>query len=121
MKTKYFLLAIVFIVLLTLTLGVFLPHYISKQHSFVGVVAGHIYADNSSNKIISNQDLHTCYFLLTHGGGLLAAFGTMITQRISITGTSDLEARDCGVCSAKLYTFFNIKYLQGNAGRNCNA
>lgn len=119
-KMKHILLFFIIFILL-LPLGIFLPHYISKQHNFIGIVANHIYVDNATNKIITDANIHTCYSVLTHGGASLAAIGSLMTQRMAITGVQDLEAGDCGVCSAKLYTLFNIKYLHTQRSLDCDA
>jgi hypothetical protein len=120
-RIKHILLALLIGILLLLTVGIYLPRYISKKHSFIGITAGHIYVDNATDKTIPDKDMHTCYFLLTHGGGWLAALGSGITQRMAITATRDLETGNCGACSAKLYTFFNLKYLHTQAHRSCGA
>lgn len=119
---KHFLIATILIILLALTVGVALPRYISKQHDFIGIVAGHIYVDNSSNKVITLEDSRTCYSILGRGGAGLAAITSLITQRMTITATRDLEVvPSCGACSAKLYTFFNIKYMHADRSIKCEA
>ena len=112
--------ALAFIVfLLFLPVGIYIPHYISKQNSFVGVVGGHIYVDNTSGERVGDTELQGCWSMLYHGApGPVLEFGRLITQRIKITYISGLEDY-CGSCTVKLYTIFNIPYLTDPLHRGC--